>query len=281
VRGATALEWGAAGDRALIGERTVVFADGPRSVGDTRERLVALSRPSGRAVVVRRADGGLHKHVFDGDGTVALPAFSGTTDEVEYHPSGTAIVAVEEPAGSPKILIASNLGENPRWLDLETALAVRNVTFAADGDVVFVAEHEMGRQHLHRLDLENGTLEVLLEVAASGGLGAVVASPFDEREIAVARGSCAGGWDDLWLSSGTGVGAIASQTWVADGTPVGWLPDGGLVVLTGGCGAAGDLYVVAAGVATFVANDVEVAAVRAVLPPPPPPPPDIELAAPA
>jgi hypothetical protein len=90
----------------------------------------------------------------------------------------------------------------------------------------------------------------------------------------------------LWVQR-DGAPVDVSGTPVEHGDPIGWLPDGALLVAvyegdTHCCDAPPfDLYVLRADGVERIDGDVVDAAVRAVLPPPPPPPPDIDQAAPA
>ena len=281
------VEWGGAGDRVRIGD-SVVLGDDVSLLGDVDRHLRGFSRPTGTAVLARATDGPLFKLPVDGSEPVELPSFHGS-EEAIYHPAGTAIVSVQPLGDRPGLILASNLGHDPRWLvDNETASELRSLSFTADGDLLFIATHE-GRQHVHRLDLTTNTLstEYELEIATGSDerLLAVVASPFRDDDVAVSR-SATHQLTGLWVQR-DGAPVDLAGTPVEHGDPIGWLPDGGLLVAVYEddvhcCDVPPfDLYVLRAEGAERIAGDVAAAAVRAVLPPPPPPPPDIEQAAPA
>ena len=280
------LEWGGTGDRVRIGD-SVVAGDDVRVLGDIDRHLDGFSRPTGTAVLAQATDGPLFKLPVDGSVPVELPAFHGS-EEATYHPAGTAIVSVQPLGDRPGLILGSNLGQDPRWLvENETATELRGLTFTADGDLLFVAQHE-GRQHVHRLDLTTNTLSTEYELETTRPeetIHGVVASPFRDDDVAASRSSShqlAG----LWVQR-DGVPVDVSGTPVEHGDPIAWLPDGGLLVAVYEddvhcCdGPPFDLHVLRADGVERIDGDVAAAAVRAVLPPPPPPPPDIEQAAPA
>lgn len=268
------LAWGGDGDRLLAGERSVLLADGPSDVvGDD---LVGLewSRPTGKALVVRDEEGARRKLSLDGEPPVDLGTLPLDRSELRYHPAGTAIAAID--ALSNNVMLVNNRGEDPRWLlASEVADDITDIAFSGSGDLVFVARHD-DEWHLHRLQLGEEIVRDLL--VASTEVEQVTPSEWDATAVAAARGTC----DEpgpLYVQVGDQVRDFTG-TAVERGRPVGWTPTGALVVLVGGgCGgdptSTGDLYVVHTTEPVLVAEDVETAAVRAVLPPPPPPPPAI------
>lgn len=271
---ASGLAWGGTGDRVLAGVHTIVLDDGPHALGAPDERLLTWSRPTGKALIAKKGDDTLEKISVTNDPLIDL--YDAETSEAIYHPAGLSIVMVV-PAAGPGVLMTSNTGENPRWvIENETAHAIHDLAFTADGDLLFVAEHD-GGQHVHRLNLRTSTLTVLWEAPLGEHIGAIAASPWDDTTIAT--GSDCHGAGPMHVEVG-GKDVDLSGTEVADGEPIGWTPDDSLVVLThpdGDCGT-GDLYAVTGTTATLIDHGVDAAAVRAVLPPPPPPPPEIEAA---
>lgn len=268
--------WGGAADRVLAGEHTIVLADGPQEIGADGDRLLSWSRPTGKALLATTEDDTLTKLPLNGDPQIGI--FEAATTESAYHPAGLSIVMVVPQGDRPGLLMTSNTGENPRWIvENETASEIHDLAFTKDGALLFVAVHDDG-QHLHRLDLTTSEpqLTTVLEAPLDEPLGAVVASPWDDGRIA-AGADCTGRGPLHVRVDGNDIDVGAE---VAGGEPIGWLPDGSLVVLTrpdGDCGP-GDLYSVTGATATLIDHGVDGAAVRAVLPPPPPPPPEIEAA---
>lgn len=283
--GFPSLEWGGAGDRVRIGD-TVVLGDDVSVLGDIDRHLDGFSRPTGTAVLARATDGPLFKLPLDGSAPIELPAFHGS-EEATYHPAGTAIVSVQPLGDRPGLILASNLGHDPRWLvDNETASELRRLTFTAGGALLFLAQHE-GRQHVHRLDLATNTLSTVyeLDVVEDETVHDVVTSPFRDDDVAISRGT-QHQLTGLWVRRDGELVSVAG-TPLEHGEPIAWLPDGSLLVGVYEddvhcCDVPPfDLYVLRAEGVERVAGDVAAAAVRAVLPPPPPPPPDIDQAAPA
>lgn len=268
--------WGGAADRVLANDHTIVLAGGPQGIGADGDRLLSWSRPTGKALLATTVDDTLTKLPVNGDPQIGI--FEAATTESAYHPAGLSIVIVVPQGDRPGLLMTSNTGENPRWIvENETATKIHDLAFTATGALLFVAEHD-DMQHLHRLDLTTSEpeLTIVLEAPLGERLGAVVASPWDDGRIAVGA-DCTGRSPLHVRVDGTEVDLRGTD--VADGEPIGWLPDNSLVVLThpDGCGP-GDLYSVTGTTATLVDHDVDGSAVRAVLPPPPPPPPEIEAA---
>ncbi|HEX4904912.1 MAG TPA: hypothetical protein VFU93_05645 [Acidimicrobiales bacterium] len=279
--GPSMLQWGGAADRLLAGTHSVLVESGVIDVVPDHVDALAWSRPSGRALLARDAEGATSKLSLVGEPPLDLQ-LPFTEGEVLYHPAGTAIALVSDTEASsapPDLLLADNRGEDVRWLVTnESADDIDHLAFTADGALVFTARHG-DDLHVHRLVLGSSTVENLL--ATTGVLGSLVTSPYDDELVALGRTGCTDtASQELWLHDASTTGDVAA-TDAAMGDPVGWLPDGGLVVLVhdDGCDdQPGDLFVVRDGTATLVAADVEAAAVRSQLPPPPPPPPEIEAA---
>lgn len=272
--GPSRLSWGGNADRLLAGDRSVLLADGPSDVVEGELEAVGWSRPTGKAIVVRNDEDELSKRSLIGEPPLALSGLPLGLRDVEYHPSGTAIAGIEDLG--PNVILASNRGEDPRWLLAnEPADAITDIAFSADGDLLFVAQHD-DQWHLHRLVL--GELDVSTEVVADEPIGDISASPLYEGATAAARGTCEE--PGALFVEVDGEVRDFTGTDVEHGRPVGWTGGTGLVVLVPDeCGedgpASGDLYVITTLEAELVAEDVGAAAVRLVLPPPPPPPPDI------
>ena len=268
--GFPALRWGGDADRLAAGERSVLLVSGPAPVVPEDHRVIGWSRPTGRALIARGPDGALTKLSPAGEPRFDLP-LPLTTGDVQYHPAGTAIALVSIQPDSvtpPDLLFASNQGEDVRWLvQNESAAAITDVEFSADGALLFTADHG-GHWHLHRLVLGTEDLEILLEGPAP--LHGLTASPWADGDFAVGRPGGCGDGEGLWVRRGEEVVDLAG-TAIASGTPVGWFPNGDLAVIVhpDGCDLPpGDLYVLTDGGPRLVAEDVGAAAVRAPLPPP-------------
>lgn len=269
--------WGGAADRVLVGDHTVVLADGPKTVGDDSDRLLSWSRPTGKALLAETADDTLIKYSIDDGATIGI--FEAESTESAYHPAGLSIITAVPQGDRPSLLMTSNTGENPRWIvENETAHAIHDLAFTASGALVFIADHDDGSQHVHQLPLDSEApdLATLYEPRARDSVGAVAVSPFHDDWYAV--GADCTGRAALHVVIESQIADIPAAIVAAE--PIGWMPDGGLFVLThpDGCDQPGDLYGFRDGEATLVNRGVDGAAVRAVLPPPPPPPAEIEAA---
>jgi hypothetical protein len=267
------LQWGGAGDRLFAGDRSVLLADGPKDILGDDDIAQGWSRPTGRALVVRRGDA-MHKLSLEGEPPIELPGFALGVVEPLYHPSGTAIAAIEH--ASNNVVLVNNRGVSPQWvLGTEVADDIDDFAFSAGGDLVFVARHD-AEWHLHRLVLgEDVASDVLI---ASTEIEDVTTSYWDNSAVAASRGTCREP-GELYVEIGEEQRDLTG-TAVERGVPVGWTPDDDLVVLVGETceedGAdTGDLYVVSGTDAILVAEGVRAPAVRAVLPPPSPPPPEL------
>jgi hypothetical protein len=278
------IEWGGEADRMLIGDVVVVGSDVHDLGGDEARHLHALSRPSGRAVLASTTDGETVKVPLDGSDEILLPSIHESTD-ARYHPSGLAIVSAQPRGERPGLLLLDNLGVEARWLvDNETAHELRDLTFDASGHLYFVARHDDG-DHVHRYDFETNVLSIVLATSGDEHINSVVTSPFDDGDVAISR-SKEQQLTDLWVQR-NGEQVDVSGTDVEHGDPIGWLPDGDLLVGVYEqdvhcCDVPPfDLYVLGTDGAHLLERDVDAAAVRAPLPPAPPAPPRIDEAAPA
>jgi len=291
IEGAAAddgITWGGAADRVMLRNK-VVFADGRTEEPFPLGGLTVLSRPSGKSVLQVR-DGKLNKRELGKDPT-EITFLSGHGDTV-YHPAGQHIVSTGSAEGRSTLMIANNLGQGPQDLvQNETANLIYNPTFTASGALLFFADHGEYTE-LHRLEIDAGNLTTIEKVDMPDGMADLVTSPFEGGGVAWAQGACdtAKGGRTLRAQQG-GQYFKTAGTAVERGQPVGWTPDGALVVAKPGlCDAEGEtdpgdvertLYRFKDGTATEIAKGVQAAAVRAVLPPPPAPPKKIPQQAPA
>jgi hypothetical protein len=195
-------------------------------------------------------------------------SFLSRVDDVIYHPAGTHLAVVGEgPGRSYGIWLATNLGGKPRQLArAETARRVYSLSYAANGFLAFAADH---RDHF---DVHWLAPSGQIETAHSGPelVDDVVASPFSDS-VAYRMGVCSGSTaTHAWVSRADR--ALGGPLAGLSTEPVGWLPDGRLVVLARprGCEGPADVYVWSESGSPLVVHGADRAAVRAVLPPPPP-----------
>ena len=278
VTGTADVEWGPQGDRLHFGdlrrfdgEQIVVLEDEAQSI--------AWSRPTGTSLVYV-SDGRLMKVDAFGEEPIDI-SFLAEHDEVAYHPAGTH-VAVTGTAddGTYGVWLATNVGEDAQLLAIgEDARRIFSMSFAHDGTTLYYAAEHEDRYDVHSLrmalqdevgdirDAELGTLD-----SASAEMGNVIASEFNDSSIAYTVGSCEEGKKTrVWTGSVTELGGELARF---STEPVGWLPNGDLLVLarSSGCEGEGTLYAWRTDETTALAANVSAAGVRALLPPPPDPP---------
>lgn len=282
------IDWGGAADRVLVRGK-VVLADGRTEEPFPPGGITVLSRPAGTSVL-NIQNGRLHKRKL-GEDRIDITFLSGHGDTI-YHPAGRHIVSTGTDDGRSILHIANNKGQGSQALvENETADLIYNPAFTASGALLFVADHGSYTE-LHRLEIDTAKLTTVVREDIPDGIADLVTSPFEGGGVAWSQGVCdiAKGGRRLRAQRG-GAYFKAEGTAVERGEPVGWTPDGAVVVATPGfCDAAGDvdpasiervLYRFKDGAATEVARGVQTAAVRAVLPPPPAPPKSIPQQAPA
>ena len=272
------LVWGPQGDRLHFGDLRRYEGDGVVSLDDTAESI-SWSRPTGRAIVYI-SDGRLMKVDAFGDQPQDI-SFLADHDEVVYHPAGTHIaVTGTADDGTYGLWLATNVGKEHQLLAIgEDARRIFSLSFAHDGATLYYAAEHEDRYDVHSLrlalkdeegrirDAELGTLD-----SAPTEMGDVVASEFTADFVAYSVGSCEEGKSTrVWHGAVTELGGELAGL---STDPVGWLPDGQLLVLArpSGCEGDGTLYAWSDGEATRLIEGVTAAGVRAVLPPPPPPP---------
>lgn len=272
---AAPIEWGGKADRVLLGGSVVTGA------GRTKlfDAATVLSRPTGTAVLSISPEGKVLKRENAEQGPRDISVLS-RTDAVVYHPAGRSIVAAGVGGSGPALVIAGNEGgESQDLLKVEEAKSIANPVFTASGALLYTADHG-DRVDLHRLEIGSDSFSTVDTAAAPGTIDHVVASPFEGGGVAWMKGECASA---VLRAQRGGVFFKTEGTEVANARPVGWMPDGGLVLLKGpACqDTPGTLFVWRDGAARRIADNVTAAAVRAVLPPPPEPPKVIPPEAPA
>lgn len=269
--GAGALVWGGKGDRILSGGS--IFREGAEPVVAPAGTAFSLSRPSGTSVLAITAEGRLLKKEL-ATGTERDISFMARHESAVYHPAGRHIVSSgRDITDSPALVIADNLGQDPRpILEVEEATAIGNPAFTASGALLYTAVHA-DRVDLHRLVLGEDQFSTVASAPKPGTIDHVVTSPFEGGGVAWTEGTCSATQSPTLRATRNSAFLDLKGTPAEFATPVGWLPDGSLAVLTT-CqpGAEGTLLRISGSEVEQVATDTASAAVRAVLPPPPPPP---------
>lgn len=272
------VEWGPEGNRLHLGDLRRYGGGRAASLEDDVESI-AWSRPTGRSIVYV-SEGRLMK--VDAFGREPFDiSFLADHDEVVYHPAGTHIaVTGTADDGTYGLWLATNVGEGPHLLAIgEDARRIFSLGFAHDGTTLYYAAKHANRYDVHSLrlalqdetgttrDAELGTLD-----SADTEMGDVVVSEFADGRIAYSVGSCQEGtrtrvWDGSVTELGGELAELSTE-------PVGWLPNGELLVLARrtGCDGEGTLFTWLPAETTRVVSGISAAGVRAALPPPPGPP---------
>ena len=285
VGAARTLEWGGAGDRVVVGHSVLVTGSPPAEAFDADP--VVLSRPTGTAVLHVDGDGHLLKREIGGAEPRDI-SFMAHHEQAVYHPAGRHIVSSgTNEAGGAELLIADNEGSDPLpLLTIEDANDVFDPVFAADGSLLYTAEHD-DHIDLHRLRIGESIFGTLATVPKPSTIDHVVPSAFDANDVVWTQGDCAAGQTPELMTLIGAAGALfpnVPREVFEHAEPVGWLPDHSVVFVDrDDCDddAPGTLRLLRDGDVDVIAEDVTAAAVRAELPPPPAPPPDIPSQAPA
>jgi hypothetical protein len=275
------IEWSGAADHVLIGGAIPVGKDGPVPLTSAIDGA-HWSRPAGKSLL--RVDSGrlLKRPLAESDHDITfLRQHDGP---VAYHPAGSAIVAVGTDGNKQRLVAATNTGRLIADLvATEEATRITDVAFTSSGALLFVAEHD-DRVHLHRLEFDPSKVTTIDTFEKDHGPFNLTVSPLTGGGVAytyLPENGC-GERSTLWASRGGRV-LPTKGTKVEHMVPAGWMADGSLVVIDRppGCDLSpGDLYTFKDGKITKIADQVDDAAVRAVLPPPPPQPRDIPSEAP-
>jgi hypothetical protein len=277
--------WGPLGDRLLAGD-TVILADGSRyqPIQGLPTVEPEWTTPSGVRLVYAVA-GALLKSEADGSGTDDI-GFLANHLEIAYHPAGTHyLVDGTSQDGQYGLWLVRNDASATVLVATDEGAILSSPDWTADGQIVFVADHDDGRHDLHRIfpSEDLASYDQLDLVSTDEWMGRVVASPFNPALVAYAVGGRSGrGCADGRRTEVVGVDLpepLASAT----SLPVGWLPDDRLVVAAypHGCGGTVDVWVFTSGFcpgteygAALLVSGVEGVAERVVMPPPPPSPED-------
>ena len=298
--GSESVEWGPAADRTFMFTPTggrIVLSDVDRidDLGLTPLPIPqGWSRPKGLAFLWVSPDSSRLLKVDAATGKKQDVTFLKRTDEAVYHPAGEHILAVgEDDEGTYGVFLATNEGTEEQPLVVgESARRIYSLAFGPTGSLYYAAEHPT-HYDVHRVTFQNspdtGTVKTQLQTlyTTTDPIEGISVSPFSDRKIAVQVGSCdsktilaRGSINGPIMGSKTteklqGAAAELDAPLSSLSTaPVGWLPNGRLVVRARdeGCEGASDLYVSSSHGSELLADQVDLAAVRVALPDPPPPP---------
>ena len=279
------LSWSPDGTRVLLGAAQARAPEGPVTTAFAAGDQVGWSRPTGRAALAVTAAGRLVKRT-GGTGPPEDVTFLERHESALYHPAGRAIVSVgTDRDGGYGLYLADNRGQLIAPLARgESARRIGPIGWTVSGALAFAAEHD-DRWELHRLEL--GGEELTTVATTDSG---------DERIVGLAASTFAGG-GLAWREDDCTVGPSATRVnrggrsltlpaGVDSALPVGWLPDGTLVLADrpAACAAPtgpADLLALRDGRVTKLASGAYDAAVRVVLPPGPDLPAAIRSTAPA
>lgn len=285
------LTWGGEADRVALNTTTggLVLSGGQRELlepGEPGPLFQGLTRPTGTSLVYISAGGErLFKLPVKGGAPEDI-SFLARHDEVAYHPSGTSVIVVgQDRAGIYGIFFATNEGKDPRLLAIgEDAIRIYSLAFSHNGRTLYYAAEHQDRYDLHSLALTSGekvgsgeaVVEKRLRTLHSDQqpIDNVVVSEFSkDPPVAYTEGDCDSGMR-AFVWNGEGVEIVGGGELGVFSTPIGWLPDGSLSLLTRrvGCDQPGTLQIWQGGVPPDpLVGEVSQAAVRALLPPPPAP----------
>jgi hypothetical protein len=275
------IAWGGEADRVLIdGPETTLFTEEAGATLDSDQQATSWSRPTGTSVISVSPSGHLLKQAAEKGKPVDI-SFLKRHDEAIYHPAGTHIATVgDNEFDVYGLYISNNEGKDDQLIAVgESAKRIYNLAFNHSGDFIYYAAEHPNRFDLHSLKIVKA--EVGLDEPVESRLGTlysgeedvtnVVVSEFSEEPLIAFQTGCR-----THVVAGNRESLIEGDLAERNTEPVGWLPDGTLVVLAydNGCSGPGDLLEVNINEATsvLIANAVESAGIRAVLPPPPNPP---------
>lgn len=284
--------WGGEADRVLLGGSLALGPDFKVTLPESVS--THWSRPTGKALIYISKDHAQLLKIDAGSTKERDITFLAEHHDVAYHPAGTHIVTSGYNAGGIYgIFLADNEGGEGGDIHMiargESATWIDGLTFSHDGMRLYFSADHGDEFHLHELVMERGrgaegqvTREVALKTLATGP------EPFETISVSEFTSGMSAGYVEkpermvaysqrCRLSTfGEFAPPIAAELQGSNAQPVGWLPDGTLIALgyDDGCNApSGELLrILPEGDAILIAEGVEAAAVRAVLPPPPKPP---------
>jgi hypothetical protein len=282
------LTWGPAGDRVLLDGDRVTINDSIRDSGFFAENAdVEFSAPTGKRTFAVTRDGKLKKREVSNALANEITFLSGHTASA-YHPAGMQIATAGHLGsidGPLSIQLATNEGAGGREIvDASDASQITELRFDYEGTrLFFIGQHDDG-WHLNRLDFPGLGLEKM-EIF-NDQISRLTVSNVDPFAMAVQVGDCSGPatmhakvfnlrFRDL--ADDDTLGEFATS-------PVGWLPDGNLIVSAqdSSCTGPVDLWLWNVDKpAQLIVRDVGAAAVRLKAAAAEPLPEDIESQAPA
>lgn len=285
------LSWSGTGRRALAhspDEVTVTERSDTTSIAG-QAAAVGFSRPTGTSVLHISPDRrSLFKTSLEDIAEARDISFLEFTDHAAYHPAGTHIVASGLARdGTYGVYLADNLGRDPQPIARGESFEgdydpdeprITELAWSHSGDTLYFGADHGDVHHLHSLSLNEVRGELVqggFEVLATGPepIEDVRVSEFTGRRlVAFGRGDCAAGFRTSVIVRQRDPQPLHELP--GSTLPVGWLPDGRLVLASSerGCEAASDLYMWSEGSSRALISDVSLAAVRARLPEPPDPP---------
>jgi hypothetical protein len=277
------IQWGPAGDRLLVaGFESVDVVQGAESETltglGTHPRSQGFSLPTGGNVVFISADGAVLSQTPLGGGKPVDISFLRRHDEATFHPSGAQIAVIgEHPDHRYGIWLATNEGREAKLIvPVSTEDEFYGLTYSHDGNTLYYVGDEHDHWVLNALDLTNPKATPEEVVSEPVPVTAPVVSLLSNETIAWRRGDCDSGLQ-TFVHDDKGTRRVASS--LGDTQPIGWLPDGTLLVAASDdlCDPQRtlDLYIVHEDKQSILVRDVAQAAVRVTFPPPPGPPADI------
>lgn len=275
--------WGPAADRLMIAgfgsvdviagdDRVTLKGPGPNP------RLQGFSRPTGVHVLFTSTDGSKLVKVPSEGGKPEDISFLRRHDEVVYHPSGAQIAVIgQDYDHAYGIYLATNEGTKARDIVPVTSQdEFYGLAFAHDGSALYYVADEHDTWELQMVDPTELRPEPVKLLSAPTPIAGPLVSPQSGTVVAFRQGDCESGFE-TYVHDERGTTRVAQS--LGDVQPIGWLPDGTLVVGTSEdlCDPVRKLalYVVNEDKESLLVKDVDEAAVRSVVPPPPPVPQDV------
>jgi hypothetical protein len=277
---ANPVQWAPAGDRYLVAGFDVVNVYSgatPQAVTGlgSHPRTLGFSRPRGGNVLFVSVDGATLSKASTWGGRAVDISFLRRHDEATYHPSGAQIAVIGASRdGRYGIWLATNEGKEARLVvPVSTQDEFYGLAYSYDGSSLFYVADEHDHWDLRSLDLSVAKPEPTKLLSADSPITAPVVSLLSSDTVAYRQGDCDTGMQ-TYVADARGPRIVAAGK--RDTQPVGWMPDGTLVVAVSDdlCDIARslDLYVVNEDKESLLVKDVLQAAVRVAYPPPPAPP---------
>jgi hypothetical protein len=274
------IQWSPSGDSYMVDgfdSVQIVSADRARSITGlgSQPRPQGFSRPGGANVLFISSDGTtLSKVPIQGGPPVDI-SFLRRHDEATYHPSGAQIAVVgEDRAGRYGVWLATSDGKEPHLVvPVSTQDEFYGLAYSYDGSLLFYVDDEHDHWELSSLDLSEKNPRPTKLLAVDSPISAPVTSLLASDTVAYRQGDCETGLQ-TYVEDAKGTRQVGPSE--QDTQPIGWMPDGTLVVAASDdlCDVSRtlDLYVVHEDKHSLLVRDVAEAAVRIAYPPPPAPP---------